>query len=137
MTEQLKTVEVVAGLVVDACGRVLATRCAPHRHGGDWEFPGGKLEAGETPAQAVQRELAEELAIQVEAGELLQTVEWDYPTFHLRMHCIICRPVAGTIQLREHTDARWLGADELYTPDWLPADVVVLDTLAAYLRKIR
>ncbi len=137
MAEQLRIVEVVAGLVVDASDRVLATQCAPHKHGGGWEFPGGKLEPGESPAEAVQRELLEELAVQVAAGELLQTVEWDYPTFHLRMHCLICRLISGTIQLREHADARWLGADELHSVNWLPADVAVLDALAAYLRKVR
>ncbi len=137
MAEHHKTVEVVAGLVTDSAGRVLATRCAPHRHGGGWEFPGGKLEAGETPAQAILRELEEELEVQVEAGELLQTVEWDYPTFHLRMHCIICRLIAGTIRLHEHTDVCWLSADELHSVRWLPADEAVLETLAAYLRKSR
>lgn len=137
MAEQLRIVEVVAGLVVDASGRVLATQCAPHKHCGGWEFPGGKLEPGESPAEAVQRELREELAVQVRAGDLLQTVEWDYPTFHLRMHCLICRLIAGSIQLREHADARWLGADELHSVDWLPADVAVLDALAEYLRKVR
>ena len=76
MAEQLKTVEVVAGLVM-ADGRVLATKCAPHKHGGGWEFPGGKLEPGEQPQEAVVRELAEELDVCVEAGELLCTVEWD------------------------------------------------------------
>lgn len=134
MAEQLKTVEVVAGLVM-ADGRVLATQCAPHKHGGGWEFPGGKLEPGEQPQEAVVRELAEELDVCVEAGELLCTVEWDYPTFHLRMYCLECRLVSGTIRLREHADARWLSADELHSVDWLPADVEVLAALEGRLRR--
>ncbi len=134
MAEQLKTVEVVAGLVMEG-GRVLATQCAPHKHGGGWEFPGGKLEPGEQPQEAVVRELAEELDVCVEAGELLCTVEWDYPTFHLRMYCLECRLVSGTIRLREHADARWLSADELHSVDWLPADVEVLAALEGRLRR--
>ncbi len=134
MAEQLKTVEVVAALVLED-SRVLATQCAPHKHGGGWEFPGGKLEPGELPQEAVVRELAEELGVCVEAGEILRTVEWDYPTFHLRMHCLECRLLSGTIRLHEHVDARWLSADELYSVDWLPADVDVLETLEKRLRQ--
>lgn len=134
MAEQLKTVEVVAGLVIKG-GRVLATQCAPHKHGGGWEFPGGKLEPGEQPQDAVVRELAEELDVCVEPEELLCTVEWDYPTFHLRMFCLECRLVSGTIRLREHADARWLCADELDSVDWLPADVEVLAALERRLRR--
>lgn len=134
MAEQLKTVEVVAGLVIKG-GRVLATQCAPHKHGGGWEFPGGKLEPGEQSQEAVVRELAEELDVCVEPGELLCTVEWDYPTFHLRMFCLECRLVSGTIRLREHADARWLCADELGSVDWLPADVEVLAALERRLRR--
>ena len=134
MAEQLKTVEVVAGLVMES-GRVLATQCAPHKHGGGWEFPGGKLEPGEQPQEAVVRELAEELDVCVEAGELLCTVGWDYPTFHLRRYCLECCLVSGTIRLREHADARWLSADELHSVDWLPADVEVLAALEGRLRR--
>lgn len=133
MAEQLKTVEVVAGLVIKD-GRVLATQCAPHKHGGGWEFPGGKLEPGELPQEAVVRELAEELDVCVEPGELLCTVEWDYPTFHLWMYCLECRLVSGTIRLREHADVRWLSADELRSVDWVPADVEVLAALERRLR---
>ncbi len=134
MTEQLKTVEVVAGLVIKD-GRVLATQCAPHKHGGGWEFPGGKLEPGEQPHEAVVRELAEELDVCVEPGELLCMVEWDYPTFHLRMFCLECQLVSGSIRLREHADALWLSADELGSVDWLPADVEVLAALERRLRR--
>lgn len=136
MTEQNKTVEVVAALIVDTSGRVLATQCAQHKHGGGWEFPGGKIEPGEDPELAVQRELSEELGIQVSVRDLLMTVEWDYPTFHLRMHCLICGLISGTIQLREHVAARWLRVDELFTVNWLPADVAVLDSLSDYLNTL-
>lgn len=129
MAEQLKTVEVVAALIFDAAGRVLATQCAPHKHGGGWEFPGGKLEAGEAPREAVVREISEELGVRVEVGELLHTVEWDYPTFHLRMYCYVCRLIAGEIQLREHVAAQWLDASSLATLPWLPADVELLEPL--------
>ena len=120
MAGQMKTVEVVAALVVDDSGRVL-------------EFPGGKLEPGESPEQAVRREMAEELAAEVEVGELLKTVEWDYPTFHLKMHCLLCKLLSPSIQLKEHVDYRWLGADALNSVTWLPADVDVLDELRTHL----
>lgn len=136
MMKQLRTVEVVAALVVDSKGRVLATRCAPHRHGGAWEFPGGKLEQAETLEAALQRELEEELSVQVQVGDLLQTVEWDYPSFHLRMHCLICSLTSAGFRLHEHVAARWLSADELHSVDWLPADVEVLPALEKYLRRI-
>ena len=122
----LKRVEVVAALVLDAAGRVLATQCAPHRHGGGWEFPGGKA--------ALKREIAEELGVSIAVGDLLKTVEWDYPAFHLTMHCYICRQLAGELQLREHVAYRWLSADTLRTVEWLPADVEVLDALEQHLR---
>lgn len=129
MVEQQKTVEVVAALIFGAAGRVLATQCAPHKHGGGWEFPGGKLEPGEQPQEAVVREIYEELGVYVEVGELLHTVEWDYATFHLRMYCYVCRCIAGEIQLREHVAAQWLDAAALGTLQWLPADVELLEPL--------
>lgn len=137
MAEQRKIVEVVAGLIFDESGRVLATQCAPQKHGGGWEFPGGKVEPGETAAEAVRREIEEELSVQVTVGDLLRTVEWDYPTFHLRMHCLMCRVAGGDIRLREHRDARWLGVTELYSVDWLPADVEVLPALERVMREGR
>ncbi len=121
-----KTIEVVAAIIFDAAERVLATQCPPHKHHGGWEFPGGKIEPAESPQDAVVREIHEELGITVSVGQLLHTVEWDYPTFHLRMFCYACRMVQGTLQLREHTAYRWLTADTLRSVDWLPADVEVL-----------
>ena len=126
MTEQRKTVEVVAAVIYDAEGRVLATQCPPHKHNGGWEFPGGKIEPAESPQDAVVRELREELSLTVQVGELLHTVEWDYPAFHLRMHCFACTIAAGEVQLKEHTDYRWLTPATLHSVPWLPADVDVL-----------
>ena len=132
--ESRRTVEVVAAIILDAAGRVLAVRCPAHKHGGGWEFPGGKIEPGESPAGALKREICEELGVAVEVGDLLYTVEWDYPAFHLRMHCLVSRIICGELQLREHTEVRWLEVDTLESVDWLPADVVVLPHVARLLR---
>lgn len=130
---QKKHVDVVAALIFDAAGRVLATKCAPHKHGGGWEFPGGKIEPGESPSAAIEREIAEELGVHVVAGDVLHTVERDFPSSHLRMRCIVCVIESGEIELREHTDMRWLTVEELQRVDWLPADVEVLEPLARYM----
>lgn len=130
----LRTVNVVAALILDTANRVLAVKCADHKHGGGWEFPGGKIEPGETPQAALVREIAEELAVQIEVAELLHTVEMDYPAFHLSMQCYVCHLSSGTLQLREHTASRWLAADELSGVSWLPADVEVLPHVAALLK---
>lgn len=132
--EMLKIVEVVAAIVLDGKGRVLAVKCPEHKHGGGWEFPGGKIEPGEAAQDAVAREIREELGVQVEVGDLLHTVEWDYPVFHLSMQCFVCRICRGEIQLREHTDARWLNAASLHSVPWLPADVDVLPHVAILLK---
>jgi 8-oxo-dGTP diphosphatase len=131
--QNLRTVEVVAALILDAENRVLAVKCADHKHGGGWEFPGGKIEPGEAPQAAVVREIAEELGLQVYVGELLHTIEWDYPAFHLSMRCYLCRIIGGELQLREHSEARWLDAAALHSVPWLPADVDILPHLAAVL----
>ena len=119
-------IEVVAAVIFDAAGRVLATQCSPHKHNGGWEFPGGKIECGESAPQAVEREIFEELTLKVRVGELLHIVEWEYPAFHLKMHCFSCRIESGELQLHEHTAYRWLTAETLRSVDWLPADVEVL-----------
>ena len=131
--QNLRIVEVVAAIILNGGNRVLAVKCADHKHSGGWEFPGGKIEPGEAPQAAVVREIAEELNLQVTVGELLHTIEWDYPAFHLRMQCYVCRVVGGELQLREHTDARWLDAAALNSVAWLPADVDVLPHVAALL----
>ena len=134
--EPRRTVEVVAAIMLDDAGRVLAVKCPPYKHNGDWEFPGGKVEPGETPAEALVREINEELGVEIEAGELLCTVEWDYPAFHLCMHCLVSRMIRGELQLREHAEARWLRADMLESVDWLPADVAVLPHVAAVMKLV-
>lgn len=133
MTPDRRVVQVVAALILNDAGQVLAVKCADHKHGGGWEFPGGKIEPGEAPKAAVAREIAEELNLHVTVGDLLHTVEWDYPAFHLSMQCFVCRIAGGELQLREHTEARWLNAASLHSVPWLPADVDILPHLAAVL----
>lgn len=137
MNEERKTLEVVAAVIGNGAGAVLATRCAPHKHGGGWEFPGGKIEPTEAPQAAVVREIREELGVEVRVDSLLHTVEWDYPAFHLRMYCYACTIEQGEIMLREHTAYCWLTKDKLYEPDWLPADVDALPAVAAWLAERR
>ena len=137
----MKRIEVVAGIIcTDALGnpgvlRAATTRYfATQRGYGDykdfWEFPGGKMENGETPEQALVRELKEELAVDVNVGAFLCTVEHDYPEFHLTMHCYFCTIAGGkSPELLEHEAAQWLGPDELESVNWLPADVKVVAVL--------
>ena len=133
-TNPPRIVDVVAAIIVDAAGRVLAVKCPEHKHGGGWEFPGGKIEPGETPQAAIVREIREELGVLIAPGELLHTVEWDYPSFHLSMRCFVAHVLSGTLQLREHTDARWLDSASLHSVDWLPADVDALPHVAKLLK---
>ncbi|MBO4654317.1 MAG: 8-oxo-dGTP diphosphatase MutT [Bacteroidales bacterium] len=125
----MKQIEVVAAIIVDSENRIFATQ----RGSGDWkdwwEFPGGKIEPGETPEQALKREIWEELETRISVGQLLQTVEWDYPKFHLTMHCFFCRIESGSLTLKEHEAARWLAPDELSSVQWLPADWEVIERL--------
>ena len=133
MAAELNTIEVVAGVIRNEAGEVLATRCPLHEHNGGWEFPGGKIEPGEQPQAAVVRELQEELNVRVQVGSLLHTIEWDYPTFHLRMFCYACTLAGGELALREHTESRWLNRESLHSVDWLPADVDLLPVLEQWL----
>lgn len=133
MAEEYKTLDVVAALIMDEHGRVLATQCPYTKHDGGWEFPGGKLEPGESLQQALEREISEELALQIEVGELLHIVVCEYPAFRVKLHCFICRVMGGTLSLREHIDARWLSAAELLTVNWLPADEELLPRLRHYM----
>lgn len=94
-----------------------------------WEFPGGKMEQGELPEDALRREIREELATEIEIGQLLTTVEYDYPKFHLTMHCYLCTVISGELSLLEHEDSRWLTKDELNSVKWLPADVEVINKI--------
>lgn len=98
-----------------------------------WEIPGGKLEPGETPEECIVREIREELATEVRAERILGVVDYDYPTFHLTMHCILCTIVSGKLQLLEHEAAKWVNKETLRSVDWLPADQLILDKIEELL----
>lgn len=123
--EQRKAINVVAAIIIRD-GKLFATQRGYGEWKDWWEFPGGKIEPGELPEDALKREIREELATEIEVGELLTTVEYDYPKFHLTMHCYLCSIIGGQLSLLEHEDACWLGKDELDTINWLPADVEVV-----------
>ena len=132
----MKNIEVVAAIIHDNDNRIFATQ----RGSGDWkdwwEFPGGKIELGETPEEALKREILEELDTKIAVERLVDTVNWDYPKFHLTMHCYRCEVVEGELSLLEHEAARWLSFEQLYSVKWLPADEVVIDKLKAQLSAI-
>ncbi len=117
----MKTVNVVAAIIRDG-EQIFVTQRGYGEYKDGWEFPGGKIEAGETPQQALVREIREELDTEIAVGDLLATVEYDYPAFHLRMQCFWAAVREGKLRLMEHEAARWLGPDELEEVDWLPAD---------------
>ena len=118
----MKQIEVVAAIIRDSEGRIFATQRGYGEWKDWWEFPGGKMEEGETPEEALKREIWEELDTRVAVERLVQTVEWDYPAFHLTMHCYLCHVESGHLLLKEHEAARWLRAEELESVGWLPAD---------------
>ena len=126
--DNMKTVRVVAAVIRQG-DRIFATARGYGEFKGQWEFPGGKIELEETPQEALVREIQEELDVKVEVGELIDTIEYDYPTFHLSMDCFWCVVVDGEIILKEAEDARWLSKDELYSVDWLPADMGLIEKL--------
>ncbi len=126
--DNMKTVRVVAAVIRQG-DRIFATARGYGEFKGKWEFPGGKVEPGETPQQALVREIQEELAVKIEVGELIDTIEYDYPTFHLSMDCFWCVVVDGEIILKEAEAAKWLSKDELYSVDWLPADMGLIEKL--------
>ena len=100
---------------------------------GLWELPGGKIEEGETPEQCIVREIQEELATEIKAENILNVIDYDYPAFHLKMYCILCRIVSGELKLLEHNAAKWLTKSALYSVDWLPADKLILDKIEELL----
>lgn len=124
----MRRIEVVAAIIQDGA-KIFATQRGYGEFKGGWEFPGGKMEQGETPEQALMREIKEELDTDIEVGELLDTVEYDYPNFHLTMHCFLCTIKSGELVLKEHEAAKWLTKETLGSVDWLPADLGLLDKL--------
>ena len=124
----MKSIDVVAA-IIHHDGKILATQRGHGEFAGGWEFPGGKIEPGETPEQATVREIEEELDATVAVGDLLTVVDYDYPTFHLHMYCFLAQVVQGRIELHEHSDAAWLDADNIDSVDWLPADIDVVKAI--------
>lgn len=123
----MKQIEVVAAIIHDSEGRIFATQRGYGDYKDWWEFPGGKIEAGEIPEEALRREIWEELETRIVVENLVETVEWDYPQFHLSMHCYLCHVESGHLELKEHEAAKWLNQDELENVNWLPADLKVIE----------
>ena len=128
----MKAIEVVAAIIIKD-GKVFATQRGYGQWQGWWEFPGGKIESGECPQEALVREIREELDAEIEVGDLLETVEWDYPDFHLTMHCFLCSLLSDSFHLNEHEAAAWLTPDTLQSVRWLPADEILLDRISVLL----
>lgn len=128
----MKQIEVVAAIIHDDNNRIFATQRGYGEFKDGWEFPGGKMESGETPEDALKREIWEELETRIVIERFVQTVEWDYPTFHLTMHCYWSHVESGALTLKEHEAARWLTKDELTSVNWLPADLQLLDLIRTY-----
>ena len=121
----MKTIEVVAAVIIKD-DEVFATQRGYGEFKGWWEFPGGKIERGECPQEALTREIREELDAEISVGDLLETVEWDYPNFHLTMHCFVCSLTSESMHLNEHEAAAWLTKETLHSVKWLPADEGIL-----------
>ena len=128
----MKTIRVVAAVIRQG-DRIFATARGYGEFKGQWEFPGGKIEAGETPQQALIREIKEELDVMVSVGDLIDTIEYDYPTFHLSMDCFWCEIVGGKLELKEHEAAKWLTKESLDSVDWLPADRALIEKIRLVL----
>ena len=128
----MKTIRVVAAIIIHE-DKVFATQRGYGEFKGGWEFPGGKIEEGESPQEALVREIQEELNVEIEVGELLDVVEYDYPNFHLSMDCFICKIKSGELVLNEHEAAKWLTKETLNSVEWLPADQGLIDKLYKYI----
>ena len=134
----MKTIKVVAAVICDNMkekNQIFATARGYGEFKGGWEFPGGKIEPGETPEQALKREIMEELNSEIEVGELIDTIEYDYPTFHLSMDCFWAEVSEGKLELKEAADAKWLTKDELDSVEWLPADITLIDEVRKHMKE--
>ena len=125
----MKTIEVSAAIIHDKTGRIFATQRGYGEWKDWWEFPGGKIEPGETPEEALTREIREELNAEISINKFVTTVEYDYPKFHLTMHCDLCFLATDSLHLNEHEAAKWLTKEELDSVKWLPADLIVIEKL--------
>ena len=132
----MKTMKVVAAIICNDMERKNKIFSTARGYGdlkGGWEFPGGKVEPGETPHQALKREIMEELGTEIKVGELIDTIEYDYPTFHLSMDCFWAEVVTGQLELKEAEAAKWLTKDQLESVAWLPADITLIDKIRQYM----
>ena len=134
--EDMKRIRVVAA-VIRSEDKIFATARGYGEFKGQWEFPGGKIELEETPQEALVREIQEELDVKIEVGDLIDTIEYDYPSFHLSMDCCWCIVTDGEITLKEAENARWLCKDELYSVDWLPADMKLIEKLELFNKHLK
>lgn len=128
----MKVIRVVAAIIIHD-GKIFATQRGYGEFKDGWEFPGGKIEQGETPEEALIREIREELDSEIEVGELFDTVEYDYPQFHLSMDCFLCKLQKGKLVLKEHEAAKWLSQEQLDSVEWLPADKGLINKLRGIL----
>lgn len=126
----MKHIEVVAAIIRDG-DRIFATQRGYGEFKDMWEFPGGKIESGEGREHALEREIREELDTRISVGPLFDTVEYDYPDFHITLYCYLCSIISGGLVLKEHESARWLSREELFSVDWLPADLTLIEKLQA------
>lgn len=134
----MKTIHVVAAVICDAFDKkqkIFATAKGYGEFKGKWEFPGGKVEPGEIPQQALVREIQEELATKIRVGDLITTIEFDYPQFHLSMDCFWCEVEEGKLKLLEAEDAKWLTKDALYSVNWLPADMTLIAEIEKQMKQ--
>ena len=131
----MKTIRVAAAIIQEE-NKIIATARDYGEYKGQWEFPGGKIEPGETPQEALKREIKEEFATDILVGDLIDTVEYDYPEFHLSMDCFWCERVSGDLELLEADEARWLGVEELHSVKWLPADAGLVDKVRIFMEQL-